>query len=202
MVNITPTQLEIIGYLINQENPQNIRGLARELNKSYALVYNNLEDLRKKYIISKQNIPPTQIISLNKNIPLDVLIEAEKKRTGKFIERKKWLQLFVKDILSSTESIFFVLLIFGSYAKNKQTKKSDLDLLVIIPKKEGIKVMETALKGSYTKIKKQIVIVDEKDFLEMIKKPTKFNVGNEAIKHHLILYGFEQYYQLLRKAEQ
>ncbi len=200
MNSITGTQTEIIAYLINQGKPQNIRGLARALKKSYSLVYNNLEDLRKRDIISKQDLPPIQIISLNRSVPSDLILIAERKRTEVFLDRYKWLQLYLKDILSQAESSFFVLLVFGSYAKQKASPKSDLDLLGIVPKIEDLEPMESVLSKVYTKTKKQIVVITERDFLEMIKKPQEFNLGNEAVKHHLLLYGSEQYYSLFRKA--
>jgi len=201
MTSITPTQLEIIGFLINQENPQNIRGIAKTLKKSYSLVYNNLEDLRKLNVIEKENLPPVQIITLNQYSPVEFLIKAERRMTEVFLEKKSWLSLFLNDILSSTTSLFFIMLVFGSYAKGKATNKSDLDLLIIVPKKEDINNMEKVLKQQYIKIKTQTIVIDELDFLETIKKSQEFNVSNEAIKHHIILYGHDSYYQLLKKAE-
>ena len=171
----TETQLEIIGYLINQEDPLTIRGIARNLGKSYPLVYNNIEDLHKKEIIYKKNVPPAHIISLNYNAPVQIFIEAETKRKEKFLKINKWLHLFQNDIVSSAETTFFTLLIFGSYAKNKQTSKSDLDILVIVPEKKNIKSMETAIKNIYTKTKKHCVVVNEQNFLEMIRKPNQFS---------------------------
>lgn len=198
----TPTQIDIISYLLKEEKPQNIRGIARSLKKSYALVYNNIEDLRRKEIILKQNLPPAQIISLNKHAPVELLIEAEKRRKHRFLQKNKWAKVFLKDVLSHAKTKFFTLIIFGSYVRGKQTEKSDLDILVIVPKKEYFKEMERALNNAYTKIKKHIVIVDELDFIEMINKPNQLNVGNEVLKNHILLYGAEQYYQLVEKSNE
>ncbi len=200
MSSITITQLEIVKFLLKREEPQNIRGLARKLHKSYPLVYNNLADLQKRGIIVKQNIPPAQIITLHEKAPLDILIEAERGRTADFLHTYQWLQLLVQDVVASTRSVFFCLVIFGSYAKGKQTKQSDLDILAIVPNKEDIAPMEEIIAKTYTKIKKQILVVTEDDFLKMIRHNQQFNVGNEAVKHHIIGIGFEQFYYLLRKA--
>jgi len=202
IIEMTGTQIEIIGYLLNREEPQNIRGIARNLKKSYTLVYNNIEDLRKKEIIFKQEIPPAQIIKLNEHAPTSVFIEAENRRKEVFLERHKWVQVFLKDIFSYVKDAFFILIVFGSHAKMKATKKSDLDVLAIVPKKENIKEIETAMKNTYTKVKKHVVVVDQQDFLEMIKKPREFNVGNEVRKNHIVLYGVEQYYNLVRKDDE
>jgi predicted nucleotidyltransferase len=199
MVSITNTQLDIIGYLINREEPQSIRGIARDLKKSYALVYNNIEDLKRNEIILKENIPPAQIIKLNKYAPVEIFIKAENKRTDFFLDKNGWAKIFVDDVISDCNDVFFVLIIFGSYAKNKATKKSDLDLLAVVQKKEDMGKMEAVLKNTYTLIKKHIIVVDQKIFLEMISKSQEFNVGNEAKKKHIILYGAEQYHQLVKK---
>jgi predicted nucleotidyltransferase/biotin operon repressor len=200
MISITKTQLEIIKFLLNQKEPESIRSLARKLKKSYALVYNNLDDLHKKGIVIKQDLPPTQIITLNRDAADEYLIEAEIRRTDDFYSKNKWMQVFVKDVLDKNSTTFFILLMFGSYVQGKETKNSDLDLLAVVPRKEDIPFMEEAIGKSYTKVKKQVVAVEEKDFLEMIHNNQQFNVGNEAAKHHLILAGFEQFYHLLKRA--
>lgn len=45
----------------------------------------------------------------------------------------------LNDVLKSAENIFFILIVFGSYAKNSKTEKSDLDLLIIVQDKIYIK---------------------------------------------------------------
>ncbi len=78
-----------------------------------------------------------------------------------------------------------------------QTKKSDLDLLIIVPKKEDIRELEKAAQ-QYTQVKKGIIVADAQSFGEMIKNSKGLSVGIEAQKHHVILYGAEQYYRLLK----
>jgi len=176
MVSITPTQLKIIGYLLNREEPQSIRGIARDLKKSYALVYNNIEDLRKREIIFKENVPPTQIIKLNQYAPVEVFVEAERKRTNDFLEKNTWANVFIDDVLADFSDVFFVLIIIGSYAEGKATKKSDLDLLAVVHKKEEMEKIEKSLKRAYTNMKKHTIVVDQQMFLEMVNKPQEFNV--------------------------
>ena len=196
---LTKTQIKIIGYLLGREKPQSIRGIAKDLGKSYTLVYNNIEDLRKKEIIYKENVPPAQIVRLNKYAPVEVFIEAEKRNRDFFLEKYKWGKVFVNDVLDDSNNFFFVLIVFGGYAKGNVTKKSDLDLLVIAPDKKDIEKIENIVKKIYTPVKKHTLVVDQQVFLEMIKKPQEFNVGNEAKKKHIVLYGVEQYCQLIKK---
>ena len=80
-----------------------------------------------------------------------------------------------------------------------QTIKSDLDLLIIVQDKKDIKEIEDAFHETYTKVKKTLNFVDINDFKEMISNPNTLNIGNEAKKSHIILYGVEEYYGLLKK---
>lgn len=197
MDNITKTQEDILCLLLDKPEKQfTIRGVARELGRSYPSVYNNLLGLERKEAITKTDLPPSKIISLNEFAPPDILIDIELKRKRGFLKKHPWVRVFMEDIL--LQDTFFILLVFGSYAKGLNKKNSDLDLLFIVPSKDDIAIIEAAALKSYTKVKKGLNIVDSKDFIEMVKN-TSFNVCNEAKKHHIILYGVEAYYSLWGK---
>ena len=112
---------------------------------------------------------------------------------------------FPKEILSevqkkiSKQTDFFILIIFGSYAKNKATEKSDLDLAVIIEseqtKKEVTPLIETVKRREIKPIDYHIFTRDE--FLEMLKAESE-NVGKQIYKNSLIYYGFIEYCNLIR----
>ena len=182
-----------------QDDNFTIRSLARSLKKSYPLVYNNLLSLEERGIITKKDIPPGKVITLSENIPKNVIINIEMKKRDNFLKRHPEIKLMLEDTLKSVKNPFFILLIFGSYAKGKQTKKSDLDILIIVKEKNDIKEIERAVNKTITKAKKSLIFIEIKDFKEMIKNDKEFNVGNEAKKNHVILYGAEQFYQLIRK---
>jgi len=195
---VTKTQEQILQLLLSRpEERLSIRGIARLLGKSYTLTYNNVQGLVKQGFVEKQSIPPAQVIQLKESIPSNVLVDIERKTAEVFLEKHSWIQLYLKDVLNAA-SPFFIMFVFGSYAKGTQTKDSDLDLLVIVPKKEKIPVMEKATQ-QYTKVKKGIIVVDAQNFAEMIKNPEELSVGIEAKKQHILIYGAEQYYQLLKK---
>ena len=198
---LTKTQEKILCFLVgNLDAKLTIRGLARRLKLSYPLIYNNLINLEKQGIIRKQSIPPAQVIGLHESVPMDILVEVEVKRRVEFLHKHGWIKVLLNDVLDNTQNIFFILLLFGSYAKGKETPKSDIDLLFIVQNKEDINMMESALKRAYTKVKKNSVICDIADFKEMIINPDKLTVGNEARKNHIVLYGIEEYYQLIKRA--
>ena len=197
---LTKTQEQILAFLLRNPNEQvTIRGIAKRLEKSYTLIYNNIANLEKKDIIIKQSIPPGQVIKLNEFAPIEIFIDIELKIKNEFLKKYSWIHLMVEDILSSTKNLFFTLIVFGSYAKGTQTKNSDLDLLIMVQNKRDIKDIENAINRTYTKIKKSLNFIDAGDFKEMIKNRTELNIGNESRNHHIILYGVEIYCQMLKK---
>ncbi|MCX6750570.1 MAG: nucleotidyltransferase domain-containing protein [Candidatus Pacearchaeota archaeon] len=196
---LTKTQEQILSFLLeNQEENNTIRGISRKLNKSYTLTYNNISDLEKKEFIKKKSVPPAQIITLNMQAQIELFIEIEFKRKSNFLKKYPWARLMLKDIIKNSSNPFFVLIVFGSYAKGLQTEKSDLDLLMVVQTKEEKKIMKNIVQEIYTKVKKSLIIVDLKDFKEMLSNSEKLNVGNEAKKNHILLYGTEQYYNIIK----
>jgi predicted nucleotidyltransferase len=199
MSNITITQTKIIEYLLfHKEDPHTIRGLARALKKSYPLVYNNLKDLEEKNIVETKKVPPVKLISLSDSLPKEIVIHIEIERKNSFLGKKTWAKVMIQDILSKTDLLYFTLLIFGSYAKGSHNNKSDIDLLGIVPSKKEIEELEDTLRRTYSPIKKNIIVITIDDFREMTRNPKDFNVGNEAIKNHIVLYGIEQFVEIGR----
>jgi len=195
---LTKTQEDVLKFLLGNIGEKNtIRSIAQKLGKSYTLTYNNIALLEKMSMISKETLGNLKIIEINKRISSDILIEIELKRKNDFLKKNQWCSLLIKDVIDNSSNPFFILLIFGSYAKNKQNEKSDIDLLAIVKDKSEIKAMQESILREYTKIKKSLVIVDIQDFKDMISNPEKFNVGNEARKNHILLYGSEHYYNLI-----
>ena len=88
----------------------------------------------------------------------------------------------------------FILLLFGSYSRGMQTKKSDIDLLLISnnPKPIQTQINLMPLNIHLTNIKYE-------DFKSMLKS-MEFTIVSEAVKHNIILIGIEDYYRLMNNA--
>src|SRR4030042_2970084 len=140
VIRFTRTQEQILIFLLeNPEEKNTIRGISRKLKKSYTLVYNNIRDLEKKETVKKQLVPPAQIVTLNEHAPLETFIDLEFKRKDNFLKKHPWAKVMLADILKNINGPFFILAVFGSYAKGLQNEKSDLDLLMIVNHKKEIK---------------------------------------------------------------
>ena len=113
---------------------------------------------------------------------------------------------FPKEILSevqkkiSKQTDFFILIVFGSYAKNKATEKSDLDIAIIVEskqtKKEVTPLIETVKRREIKPIDYHVFTKSE--FLEMLKADIE-NVGKQIYKNSFIYYGFIEYCNLTRR---
>ena len=93
---------------------------------------------------------------------------------------------------------FFVLLVFGSYANKTDTKHSDIDLCLITDSEYVLKEVNSVLRITPVNIDFYNFIYEE--FISMIKIK-KFNVGNEIIKKNLVLYGLEQFYEVMNYSD-
>lgn len=197
MIDINKTQRKILIFLATHPEKQfTIRGISRELDKPYPLIYNNIKKLESFGFVIRKSIPPAQSIELNEHAPLSLMLQLEFERKEIFLAKYPWVRVMLNDLLSRSKTPFLVLLVFGSYAKETQTSKSDIDLLFISMEKSDFSDIENAAKV-YTKVKKGINIVDINDFKEMIKTD-QYNIGNEAKKHHIILFGADMFYYLVR----
>lgn len=113
-------------------------------------------------------------------------------------------QLLYKIQESISEITFaYSLVVFGSYAKNKQNKNSDLDLSIIVENKEMIKEIRARIDSlkleEFTKIDYEIFTIEE--FKEMLESK-KENVGKEIARYNLIFNNPKLFYKLLEKWNQ
>lgn len=105
----------------------------------------------------------------------------------------------LKVIKKYTEEInypFLIVLIFGSYAKNEKTENSDVDICIISDNKDKSKELQEKLH--LLSLRLEIHEFTIKEFISMIEK-TQNNLGHEIIKSNIILYGIENYYNLISK---
>ncbi|MEM4397178.1 MAG: nucleotidyltransferase domain-containing protein [Candidatus Woesearchaeota archaeon] len=162
---------------------------------SYHYVYETLEELSKNILI-KEKKGNTSLYKLNYEIN-DFNFLAIAEFTKK--EKTKIPYHILNPIIKKIKSTFYIMLITGSYAKQKQTKNSDLDVCIIIPEIEK-KQYEIALKeGQYVIPEIHGFVFTENEFYEMLTNKD-FNYGKEVARNHVIVKGAEQYYKILFEA--
>ena len=184
---------KLIKYLIEHKEPQSIMSLSGATIIDYKNTYNIVNELQPK-IISKEKIGNTNLIKLNL-VPNQEIYNVENKRTQEFLSKNQKLILIQKD-LEEIGYPFMIVLIFGSYVKNTKTESSDIDICIISDNKEKSKELINKLK--LLSLKLEVHEFTTYEFVSMIGK-TQNNLGHEIVKNNIIIYGTENYYNLISK---
>jgi len=185
----------IIKFLIENKNEElNILKISKSLKMDYKNVYYIIKRLEKALLVKIETFGQSSRVKLNK-IVHPLIFEAEFERRNEILKDKN-IAVMLGNFKRGIKSKMYTLLLFGSYAKKTQTKSSDIDLMFICA--DGI---EDAFEKDVSRIARSMplslhpLVFSESQFAGMInaKEP---NVGQEALKNNVILYGIEQYYEM------
>lgn len=181
----------ILQHLLNHNQEKfTINQIAKDLKINYRIAHQQTKLLEKENLIKTEKAGKALLCSLTNKFN-EKIFRAEYERTQNL---NKDFQIIRKRFAEAKQN--YILLLFGSYAKNTQTKHSDIDLLAITEnEKEIIEIKEQIPKNIH------LTTTNYKTFLQMIKSK-EINVGNQAINNNLILIGIEDYYRLLKNANQ
>jgi predicted nucleotidyltransferase len=185
--------LKIINYLgKHSEEAYTMHQLSILLKIPYATFYRNINQMRDLLLV--KNIGKAKALSLNLNNPVikPYLIISSYEEAKDYLKNNKLIKLLHSEIRTND-----IVLLFGSYAENKQNDKSDIDLLVI--NKKGKKSF--SLSSFELLHKKQVnpLFISEEEFKAMLRKPDE-NVGKQAKIKHIILNNPEAFWNLVWKS--
>ena len=186
------TELKIIKLFMEDKKPKTIREVAKQINADYKITHTATQRLVKQKVINAQPVGQSLLCQLNVSYYGTEIYQAESERREEMLKNKNIQQLY-QEITTKVNSGFFILLVFGSYAKNKQIKGSDIDLLFISNENDFENCTSDIL--SLLPLKTHHLVFTEKEFIRM-KDAKSSNVIQEAIENNIILYGIETYYQL------
>ncbi|MFA5723647.1 MAG: nucleotidyltransferase domain-containing protein [Candidatus Pacearchaeota archaeon] len=178
---------------------KDIKQMSKQKSNNIPLIA--LKEFKKLNLIQTKETADVKAYSLdlNNNLTLSYLnlINEIDILNNKIIPKKIMQEL--QDRVSKYTN-FFTLIVFGSYAKGTATKKSDLDIAVIVDnaetKKEIIPLIETIKRREIIKI--DYNVFTEKEFLEMLTNEEQ-NVGKEIYRTSIIYYGLIEYYRLIKR---
>jgi hypothetical protein len=197
---LTKNQFKIMELFVSNLTKRfGIREVARLLDMNNSLAHRNIAPLVEKRILVKDD-KGYLAVDFRKNH--DLLSFTEYERRNKFLEKNKTLSLMLDDIIEEFPYGYFVALIFGSTVTNP--KPRDIDLLIIIEKTEDIEKAEKYLYNitrNYTLPIHSLVISFESAY-EMLAPREDKNVMTEVLNKHLVLYGAELFYKLIKKGRQ
>lgn len=175
-----------------------LKKASKKKSKSYLAL--SLKKFVKNNILKREMIGKLPVYSLN--------ISSTKARifAGFILENDAWKkkQIPYKDmekIMRQIPTKNYVFIVTGSYAKNKQTEKSDIDVVILvddaIETKRVYAELSHACEMNIPPI--HLYVFKNKEFLEMLLNK-EANYGKETVLNNLILCGGQVYIQLIAEA--
>lgn len=195
---LTKTQAKILEVFASKITERfSIKQVSEILKKPYPLIHRSIKPLINDGFLIKDS---KEFLSLNYKDNLSEIAYIESIRKNEFLKKDKTLNLFVSDVLQKSTSDFFVLLVFGSSVEIKNPR--DIDLLFIIENKQKINEFERFLSNIASNFSKKFHInaISSESAYEMFSKRDNINVLNETLNKHIILFGGENYYRILKNA--
>ena len=196
--------LELFDQNFNSEFT--INQISKKINFDYAYANREINKLIRKGIINKKTVGNSYLCSLNLNNDetKSLIFDYETRKKSGFYKKYKVLKAYFLDFLNKAKKEHIhSLVIFGSYAKNAETSRSDLDILIMLENRNQSdqihKLINNVFKLSTLEINP--IIIGRKDFIDMLINKVELNIGKEALKHHIILYGIERFWEFVMGAE-
>ncbi len=195
------TKTEIIVLELLSSKPTRkftIREISRLIKKDLKIVHTSVQRLlQEKFLLKDEQ----HHLHLNYQNNLADLAYIENIRKEKLFHKYPTIKIVATDFLKKTKDSFFVLLVFGSYAEGNPRKDSDVDVLAILPEEDKNNAFERQLNSvlSLSLPKCHLHVISQASFKEMITKRDEINIINEALNKHIIIFGAESYYKLLRE---
>ena len=168
---------EIVLELLRGDN--HIRGIAKNLEISHMTVLRKLNELQKDNIVDAVSNGKNKTFFIKKNSQAkNQVYSAELYKLKKFLDNNSDLAIIFEDLKKIVKK--GVIVLFGSYAKGKEKKESDIDIYM----------------GCATKKTKQSL---QEMYSKFSIKMGKFDLGSplekEIIKNHIIIRGVEEFYE-------
>ncbi len=198
-----PSALEVrivIFFLANAGRSFGIRELSRKMKTDYKMVHTAVQKLSKKGILIKKRQANLDLCSLNITGDLTWVYCGEMLRANEFLKTHDELASFFNNVKDKIKTVFYSLVVFGSFAKGTETKNSDLDLLIIAQSRELGEEIERIISAETVLLKTKVhaIVLAETEFTAGLKEK-QINISTEALKNHVIIAGIEAFYNALRQ---
>ncbi len=186
----------IVRFLIEHKREEvNVLAISKAINMDYKNTHSIIERLEKISLVQTKKFGPSRRVMLKRMVhPL--VLEAELERRNDILKDKN-LSVMAHNFKRGIQSAFYVLLLFGSYAKKTQTRRSDIDVMFICP--DGLEEWfekEVSRIAHSMPLPLHPLVFSQNQFVEMIHA-RQSNVGQEAFNNNIILYGIEQFYEMV-----
>lgn len=199
--SITTLEIRIVAFfLANAGESFGIRELSRKMSIDYKMIHTAVQKLSKKGILIKKRQANLDLCFLNIKGDPSLVYYGELLRANSFLQAHKEIASFFNAVREKVKTIFYSLIVFGSFAKGTETAHSDLDLLIIAQSRKFGEEIERVITSEaiLLKTKVHVIILTETDFITGLKEK-KPNISTEVLKNHLIITGVEAFYNAIRQ---
>jgi hypothetical protein len=165
---------------------------------NHSLAHRAITSLKNRKLISitKQNL-----LTLNYKDHHETLAYVEYLRRDAFLSRpsQEDLALCLRNFVDISEEESFILLIFGSAVISP--KPRDIDILIIVDDVKKTEPTERTFNNIARNygLNTHTVVISYRSVYEMLSTREETNVLNEVLNKHLIVYGAELFYRLLKR---
>ena len=202
------TLLKIMGLLrTNLDKGFTILEISKKANIGYRPAYNHISEMFREKIIEIKEVGRAKqcFLNLKNEKAIHILGEVDMLRKENLFKKEtklrnileKLIQKLTEKHISEIQSI----VLFGSYAKGKSIKDSDIDILFIVSdiKNKAIRgdIERESASFEYShNAKISPILTDAMEFRKMLKVEG-LNVGKEVREYGIALYGFEQFWRIM-----
>ena len=140
IIRLTQLEADILREFTENFNLKvSILQLTKMLRNHYPNVYKTIKQLEKKELLQKEIIGKSSIFSLNKRslVLPSYLAFVEENHTQSFLKKFLFLNRIIEEVRKITP--ISCIGIFGSQITRKATKKSDIDLFVLVENDNKLK---------------------------------------------------------------
>ncbi len=201
------TLMKIIGLMRKDiDKNMTILNISKKLKIGYRPAYNHVLEMEKESIILMEKTGNSNRCRLNlKNQKTKRLLESLDIELKEEIYNKnpklKLLEVLISKLVKKYISEIYSIVLFGSYAENKQTKFSDIDIMFIVnnikDKKLRSDIERECSSYQYShNLKVSPLITDIKELNTMLKSD-ELNVGKEIREKGISLYGHEIFWRII-----
>jgi predicted nucleotidyltransferase len=196
----TKNQIKILKlFTANIAKRFSIRRVAKLINVDYSHVYKSIKPLIAEGFLDEDD---EKYLWLNYRANQQLLAYIESLRGLDFLKRKdnSTVKLFANEILKEIDTDFFIFIIFGSAVEKE--KRSDVDVLLVVDSSDKVDFTEKMafrVAENYSE-KFHIGVISFESVYEMLGKRDELNVMNETLNKHIIFYGAEAYYRMVKNA--
>jgi predicted nucleotidyltransferase len=194
---ITKKQLRILEAMLRQPfreyTLKEIKKLSHE-NSNNAMTL-ALRQFKKEEVLIEKKVGRSSLFRLNvdNDTLFDYMHLANLEKALSVVMRT--LSLLTLEVEKITP--FFSVVLFGSFAENKQKKDSDIDIAVFVEKKEKLQGVITSVETKSLQ-PVDLHIISRKEMLEMLTHDDE-NLGKQIARKHLALYNPIIFYSIINE---